>query len=436
MDILIAITTAIACGLAYYAYQQTEKASLLKQNVQIRDSEIKTLNQSLQSRDDEIKTLQSQLELIEREHAESKALFSTISNVAFDVVFLLDEELTIITQNKAADVLFGDQNPIGEQLADVIDSPDLLHVVQHTLTEKESLEEQFIIDETIYRAKTQLMSYDGDHRFIGVAMQDITRLVQLNRARRDLVANISHELRTPITRIRLIIEGLFHEAEKPKRKASIESLKEIAVETDALLWLAQELLDLSMIESGQAIMRLVETPLVQVVEDAIERLIPQAETKKLSIESDVSDSFEVLSDADQLRRVLGNLIHNSIKWSPKGGSIKITATAKDDEITIAVFDDGPGVPDDMCERIFERFYQVDASRSGHEGTGLGLAICKHIIEAHGGKIWAEGNSQGTGGRFLFTVLNAKPSSDADPDNATDSSEPDEADEVSDILTSS
>ena len=96
-------------------------------------------------------------------------------------------------------------------------------------------------------------------------MQDITDLVHLNRARRDLVANISHELRTPITRIRLIIEGLFLDADKPKRKASIQSLKEIAMETDALLWLAQELLDLSMIESGQAILRLVKTPLKQVV---------------------------------------------------------------------------------------------------------------------------------------------------------------------------
>jgi len=463
MEIIFGITIAITFWLAYYAYQQIEKANLLKQNIQSRDAEIKTLNQSLQSRDAEIKTLnqdlqsrdtdveaaneniqnrdekiktiESQLALIEREHAESKALFSTISNVAFDVVFLLDEELTIITQNKAADALFGDQNPIGERLADVIESPDLLHVVQHTLTEKESLEEQFVIDETIYRAKTQVMNYDGEHRFIGVAMQDITRLVHLNRARRDLVANISHELRTPITRIRLIIEGLFHEAEKPKRKASIESLKEIAVETDALLWLAQELLDLSMIESGQAIMRLVETPLTQVVDDAIERLISQAETKQLTIASHVPDLYEVLSDADQLRRVLGNLIHNAIKWSPKGGAITVTASENHDEITIAVFDEGPGVPDDMCERIFERFYQVDASRSGHEGTGLGLAICKHIIEAHGGKIWTEGNSQGKGGRFLFTVLNANPSSNADTDSVIKLTEGEEAEQVSDTLTS-
>ena len=427
MEILFGIALIVSIGLVYYIYLQTEKTKLLNESLRNRDAEIITLHQGLLNRDDELKNLRSQLTVIERENTESKALFSTISNAAFDVVFLLNEDLTIITQNKAADALFGDKNPVGEKLVDVIKSPDLLNVIQHSLTEKESLEEQFIIGETYYRAKTQVMDYEGNHRFIGVAMQDITRLVYLNRARRDLVANISHELRTPITRIRLIIEGLFHEAEKPKRKASIDSLKEIAVETDALLWLAQELLDLSMIESGQAIMRLVETPLIEVVNGAIERLIPQAETKQLKITSKVPDLYDILSDSDQLRRVLGNLIHNAIKWSPKNGKITITASENHDEITVAVFDEGPGVPDDMCERIFERFYQVDASRSGHEGTGLGLAICKHIIEAHGGRIWAEGNSQGKGGRFLFTVLNANPSSDA-----TNS---DESEQVSDPLNS-
>lgn len=397
MDILFWVSVAISMGLGYYAFRQVEKN--------------KTLNQGIQSRDDVIKALRSQMSAIEQKSVESKALFSTISNVSFDIVFLLDDQQTIIMHNQSADVLFGDTNPIGERLDNVVESPDLINIVQYALSEDESLEEQFVIDGSYYRARTQVMNYDAGHRFIGVAMQDITRLVQLNRARRDLVANISHELRTPITRIRLIIEGLFLDADKPKRKASIQSLKEIAMETDTLLWLAQELLDLSMIESGQAIMRLVKTPLRQVVDDAIERLEAQAEVKELTIVSHVPEKFEILCDADQLRRVLGNLIHNAIKWSPPNEAITVTAIEGDEEITVSVFDNGPGVPDDLCERIFERFYQVDASRSGHEGTGLGLAICKHIITAHGGNIWAEGNSQGKGGRFSFTVYKGDASFD-------------------------
>ena len=174
-----------------------------------------------------------------------------------------------------------------ETLADLIESPELLSLAQLVLREDESIEEQFVIEDSNYRARAQAITVGETQRFIVVGMQDITELVGLNRARRDLVANISHELRTPITRIRLIIEGLFLEADKPKRKASIQSLKEIAMETDALLWLAQELLDLSMIESGEAILRLVKTPLKQVVDEAIARLETQAAMKDLNIISHV-----------------------------------------------------------------------------------------------------------------------------------------------------
>ena len=379
-------------------------------------------DQVAHSRDQEIRKLRAQLANIEQQSSENMALVSTISSVAFDLVILLDEDLTVITYNQSAERFFRDRNPIGEPLQAAIDSPDLLNLVQLALSEDESLEEQFVVDKTYYRARTQVLNNEGDRRYVGIAMQDITDLVTLNRARRDMVANISHELRTPITRIRLIIEGLFLDADKPKRKASIQSLKEIAMETDALLWLAQELLDLSMIESGQAILRLVKSPLKQLVDDAIERFAPQVEMKELTIVSHVPQNYDVLCDADQLKRVLGNLIHNAIKWSPKDNAITITASEHEDEITVTVFDKGPGVPEDLRERIFERFYQADVSRSGDEGTGLGLAICKHIIEAHGGRIWAAGNSRGKGGQFRFTVLKADadfhdPAPDAEHDDS-------------------
>ena len=133
----------------------------------------------------------------------------------------------------------------------------------------------------------------------------------------------------------------------------------------------------------------------------------QAAAKELKIVHDVPKKRYVLCDWDQIRRVLVNLIHNAIKWSPPNGKITVEARNGGDEITLIVSDEGPGVPDDQVERIFERFYQVDSSRSGNEGTGLGLAICKHIVEAHGGKIWAEGRSDAKGGRFLFTLAAAE-----------------------------
>jgi two-component system phosphate regulon sensor histidine kinase PhoR len=243
---------------------------------------------------------------------------------------------------------------------------------------------------------------------VTIILEDITQLVRLNRARRDMVANISHELRHPIANIRLIIDGLFHEQDKPKRKDSISSLRQIAHETDLLLWLVQAMHDLSMIESGQAIIKMVECNLSELVDVALERLSGQVERRNVSIARHIPSKIQVLCDRDLIQRVIFNLVHNAIKWSPEGGAITLGAEVSDDEIILNVYDSGPGVPAGQVERIFERFYQVDPSRSGKEGTGLGLAISKHIVEAHGGRVWAEPNLHGQGGRFRFTLLNATP----------------------------
>ena len=367
---------------------------------------LQSANSKIRDQNEEIGKLRAQLSESEREQIQREGLVATAERISFDLIFLLDAEQNVIAVNQSAARLIADETAIGKPISAVVDSLELVSLVALAQSEDECLEEQFVIGSSNYRVRAQSMDYLGQAGLIGIVMRDITDLVQLNRARRDLVANISHELRTPITRIRLIIEGLFLDADKPKRKASIQSLKEIAMETDSLLWLAQELLDLSMIESGEAILRLVKTPLKQVIDDAIERLESQAETKNLTIVSHVPQKFDVLCDADQLKRVLGNLLHNAIKWSPLNDAIIITAAENAEHIVVTVFDNGPGVPDAVRERIFERFYQADLSRSGDDGTGLGLAICKHIVEAHGGRIWAEGNSRGIGGQFVFTVLKA------------------------------
>jgi two-component system phosphate regulon sensor histidine kinase PhoR len=334
------------------------------------------------------------------------ALALTLANSAYDALLVVDKDCRIIAINDSAETLTGREGPIGERLADVTGCPELEMMVEDVVAnEEEVYEGQVTIRERPHRVRVKVIRREGN-MFIGLALQDVSDLVRLNRARRDMVANISHELRTPIANIRLIIDSLFHEDEKPKRKRSISSLQAIARETDSLLWIMQEMLDLSMIESGQAIMRMVEVPLKGLVDEAIERMEDQSDAKELKISHDVPKDLQVLADPDQARRVLVNLLHNAVKWSPRGESIKIHAVNGGDEVTVSVIDSGPGVPDDQVERIFERFYQVDTSRSGHGGTGLGLAICKHIVEAHDGRIWAEGRSKGPGGRFMFTLPSA------------------------------
>lgn len=450
-DVLLLLLTAALTGALVYAYQQRQQMHLqkdmlvqkdtrvaqardhvvevekaqaaLQQQIDDRDAQISKLKAQIEEQDKRIErlrrnaedrhsitaNLRAQVDAHQRETRQSRAFYSTISNVTYDVVLVLDQDTTIIALNRSADVLFGERNPVGEKLAHVIDAPDLLDIIARALNENEGLEEQVHFADRYYRARTQVMRYDEEHVFIGVALQNITQLVKLNRARRDLVGNISHELRTPITNIRLVIDSLFLDADKPKRKASIESLKAIRRHIDTLELMSQELLDLSMIESGQAILRMVEVPLAEMVEEAVMRLEDQLEAKDLHVVQHIPEKIHVLCDRDQARRVLVNLIHNATKWSPPNEAITVSATNGGEEITISIFDNGPGVPEGEVSRIFERFYQVDTARtnSQRKGTGLGLAICKHIVKAHGGDIWAESNDQGQGGRFFFTLLSTR-----------------------------
>jgi two-component system phosphate regulon sensor histidine kinase PhoR len=382
-------------ALLQHSIAEQEKALQLERETEIRRTE-------------EMEKLRRQLHDQDNSSSYKLALALTLANIAYDALIVVDDQFRIIAINDAAELLFDADNPVGKPLDEVTGQPELGAMAADALSYGEEVfEDQLVRERRRFRVRVRLIRR-ASHLFIGIALQDVTELVRLNRARRDMVANISHELRTPIANIRLIIEGLFHEDEKPKRKQSTTALRAIAHETDSLLWLLQELLDLSMIESGQAIMRMIDVPLKPLIEEAASRLEDQIDAKNLTVEIEATDDLSGLADQDQVRRVLVNLIHNAIKWSPEGKRLRVTAEQAGDEVVISVIDEGPGVPDEHTDRIFERFFQVDPSRSAGEGTGLGLAICRHIVEAHGGRIWAEGNQAGTrGGIFRFTLAAAE-----------------------------
>jgi two-component system phosphate regulon sensor histidine kinase PhoR len=367
----------------------------------------RTLRRELAQQAQFIANLRQQKAQPAQDFPQNTTISHLLSQSAYDALLVLDRDNRILGLNASAETLFHDSQPVGKTLTEISPVPELEMIVRGALTnDGEPFEEQVAINGRNYRVRSQVVQCDTC-TYVTMALQDVTQLVRLNRARRDMVANISHELRTPITKIRLIIDGLFLDHDKPKRKESISSLKAIDHEVRSLLWLVQEMADLSMIESGQAIMRMYDVSLAEVVDQSIERVIDQSRAKDVTIQNKVSPTVKVLCDRDLTQRVIVNLVHNAIKWSPEGETITVNAVNGGDEVTVSVLDNGPGVPDDQCERIFERFYQVDASRSGHEGTGLGLAICKHIVEAHEGRIWAEGNSKEKGGRFRFTLLRAE-----------------------------
>jgi len=234
-----------------------------------------------------------------------------------------------------------------------------------------------------------------------VLLQDLSHLHRLETVRRDFVSNLSHELRTPLASIKALVDTLRDGAiEDPP--AAEHFLERMEVEVDEMTQMVQELLELSRIESGQAPLRLFPTAVPKLIEPVVERLRAQAGRASLTLNIVLPANLpEVMVDADRVRTVILNLVHNAIKFTPPEGQVTVSARVVPDAVIIAVADTGIGIPAEDAPRIFERFYKADRARSGG-GTGLGLAIAKHTIHAHNGRIWAE-STEGVGSTFSFTL---------------------------------
>jgi two-component system phosphate regulon sensor histidine kinase PhoR len=234
-----------------------------------------------------------------------------------------------------------------------------------------------------------------------VILQDLTRIRQLETVRRDFISNISHELRTPLAGLKALVDTLRDGAlEDPP--AAQRFLNRMDAEVDALTQMVQELLDLARVESGKAPLRLVPTPVDEILFPPIERLRPQAEREELLINSFLPPGLPpVLADVERARQVVSNLVHNAIKFTPAGGVITVTAQLVGEQVVISVEDSGVGIPLRDLPRVFERFYKADRARSGG-GTGLGLAIARHIVQGHGGRLWVE-SIEGQGSTFYFSL---------------------------------
>lgn len=234
--------------------------------------------------------------------------------------------------------------------------------------------------------------------------QDLTRLRRLETMRRDFVSNISHELRTPLASLKAMVETLSSGAlEDPA--AARPFLAHIEREVDALVQIVEELLELSRIESDQVPLRLEKVRPLELVEAAAGRLQYQAERAGLALRVEGNpDLPQVWADPTRVEQVMVNLLHNAIKFTPPGGKIAVGAQEEGGFVRFEVEDTGVGIAEADLPRIFERFYKADRARSGG-GTGLGLSIAKHVVEAHGGRIWAT-SVEGEGSHFFFTLRRA------------------------------
>ncbi|RPJ51894.1 MAG: sensor histidine kinase, partial [Chloroflexi bacterium] len=234
-----------------------------------------------------------------------------------------------------------------------------------------------------------------------LVFQDLTRVRRLETVRRDFVSNVSHELRTPLASLKALVETL-EEGALEDPPAARRFLQKMNTEIDNLTQMVHELLELSRIESNRVPLERIAIPPCELAGPAVERMQLQAERAGLTLSMDCpGDLPTVRADPARIQQVLVNMIHNAIKFTPPGGEIFISATAEQQNVVFSIQDSGAGIPDEMIPRIFERFFKADRARSGG-GTGLGLSIARHIVQAHGGKIWVE-SKPGQGSTFYFTL---------------------------------
>ena len=334
---------------------------------------------------------------------------NAVLNQMTDGVLIVDPKGDVQLMNPAAEKLFKTTptQSIGRPYAEIVRHYQLVDIFNQCQATGEL--QAVVLDLPLARLYLQGIATTLGEALPGsilLVFQDLTQLHRLETIRRDFISNISHELRTPIASLKVITETLLDGALDDGEMAR-QFLAKMDTEVDALSMMVSELLELSRIESGKVPLVLKETQPCAMLSAANERLRLQAERAGLVVEIVCSDQLpEVFVDPPRIEQALVNLLHNAIKFTPRGGKITLSAEGNNSNpsvpmIQFTVMDNGMGISDDDLPRIFERFYKADRARSGG-GTGLGLAIARHIIELHHGQIWAE-SREGKGSTFYFTI---------------------------------
>jgi histidine kinase len=229
------------------------------------------------------------------------------------------------------------------------------------------------------------------------------KLNEVESMRRRLIGDVSHELRTPLTAIKGSMEGLMDGV----LPATDETFQQIHAEADRLNRLVDDLQELSRVEAHAYKLDIRELDVRSLIKTVTKRLMPQAESKRITLDLDLPppDLPPVLADEDRAIQILTNLTGNALQYTPESGRVTISAKRVADEVELSVHDTGIGIPPEHLSHIFDRFYRVDKSRSRQAGggSGIGLTIARALVEAQGGRIWAESAGEGQGSTFIFTL---------------------------------
>ncbi|MCM8782064.1 MAG: cell wall metabolism sensor histidine kinase WalK [Candidatus Omnitrophica bacterium] len=374
-----------------------------KPSIHSRD-EIGELAKALSLMSEEIK---DKIEKIKQEGVRLDTVLSSMS----EGVIVTDENGEIILMNPSIKKLFSiDSSPTGKKPIEVIRDITVQNIIEEIIGAKQKfISEEIIVNlpqEKILKVNGVAIMREDKLEGAALVFHDITELRRLERIRQDFVANVSHELRTPISSIKGYAETLLEGAIEDKDNVK-EFIGIIYHESNRLAHLIDDLLDLSKIESGKMKMVFLPLEISPILKNCVDVLEKQAKEKSISVSLDLPNNLpKVLADEKRLSQVFLNLLDNAIKYTPEGGSVKISASLKEKFVQIDVADTGIGIAERDLPRIFERFYRVDKARSRElGGTGLGLSIVKHIILAHSGQVWVR-SELGKGSTFSFTLPQA------------------------------
>jgi two-component system, OmpR family, phosphate regulon sensor histidine kinase PhoR len=369
------------------------------------------LNETAASMDRTIRSLSGE------RNRSSAILRSMVEGVA-----VVDAQERIVFSNRAfSEILNLDAAAIeGRPVIEVVRNSGLLGLIRRALNGEEGLQTDIamgIVQQrtfAITATPVQALETSVTSTFVAppvpekpsgavVVLHDVTELRRLERVRQDFVANVSHEFKTPLTAIQGFAETLLAGAmeDSHSNRRFLEIIRDHAVR---LARLTNDLLKLARIEAGKLEVEFFPVQLMEVIERSAETTLLKASRKQIALEVDVAPDLPMVrGDASLLRDVLQNLIDNAIQYTSERGRIQVSACVVAREVVVCVADTGIGIPLVDQERIFERFYRVDAARSREAGgTGLGLSIAKHIVEAHGGRLWVE-SEVGHGSKFFFSV---------------------------------
>jgi two-component system phosphate regulon sensor histidine kinase PhoR len=401
--IMVVVAAALIASLITRPVRQITEAAegiaagKLDQQISVRTSdEIGRLGRAFNEMSLNLKTTMATI-------MDERGKLVTVLSSLTDGIIMTDTDEKIVLVNPAAERLFNfeEANVTGHPFIEAVLDYEIDSAVKKCL--ETATEQTLQLDSTAgkFLRVIAVPVTVSESKSALILFQDLTELRSLQTMRRELIGNLSHELRTPIAGIKVMVETLKDGAIKDKKIAE-DFLTRIDDEIDRLTQMVSEITELSRIETGRADLQMSATDLNLLVKEVVAQMNTLAKKQQITVATNLLRGLPTIkADRERIRNTIVNLVHNAIKFNRLGGRIEISTRVDGNSVIVSVSDTGIGISAEALPHVFERFYKADKSRS-HDGSGLGLAIAKHTIQAHGGRIWAD-SQEGKGSIFSFSL---------------------------------